>query len=296
MSTTPNKWFTSYTKQSKPLLIKGDIGYGKTFIINELCKQHNLILIKIELDDLTPINLNISDSFTSKKLLVIEDLNMQLIIYPKALDKLKKIIKIIKKPLIITCLNEFHSKLKPIENKCVIYKIIKKSLNAFNKILSPYKINPQLKRFYIQKSNGDIRNAIINCNLQCKIITQKNHNYDIFTTIKKLLNSQIDQNIKFNLINDYDFIVKMLYKNYLNSVNSFEINDYEKIELLSNYSDDLSCIDLFNWGDWESLEIISSIMIGRTHKHFNLNKCEISNYSFKPKNKFIEENHFKIMN
>ena len=88
----------------------------------------------------------------------------------------------------------------------------------------------------------------------------------------------------------------MLYKNYLNSVNSFEINDYEKIELVSNYSDDLSCIDLFNWGDWESLEIISSIMIGRTHKHFNLNKCEISNYSFKPKNKFIEENHFKIMN
>ena len=50
-----------------------------------------------------------------------------------------------------------------------------------------------------------------------------------------------------------------------------------------------------DWGDWESLEIISSIMIGRTHKHFNLNKCEISNYSFKPKNKFIEENHFKIL-
>ena len=38
MSTTPNKWFTSYTKQSKPLLIKGDIGYGKTFIINETGK------------------------------------------------------------------------------------------------------------------------------------------------------------------------------------------------------------------------------------------------------------------
>ena len=284
----PNEWIMSWTKKSPPLCITGDIGVGKTHLCIELASIHGYDLQQIELESVS--NINAQECFSKKQLLLVDDLDAQIIIYSSALQNLKHLINTAKKPIIIVSSNDYNKNTILIIKKCITFKMNKPSFSIMNKILKSYKISSVEKKKIIRESNGDIRQALIKCNMKMSEIKDKQ--YDTFTIIKKIFDSKLSLNTKSILcMSDFDYICKLIYTNYL-SVNA---------ELNSHMIEDLSCIDIINTymkenTEWELYNPISFISVARTSGLYNLQKVNPCKLSFKQWNSdFKEEAHFKLI-
>lgn len=292
------KWLKQWTIGTKPIYIKGGIGVGKTHQCYKMASKYKYKIIELELNE--ALNINALDCFSEKKLILVDDLDIQLVMYKKVVTKLKKIIKEAKKPVIIVGSNEYKSELLPIIKLCNEYNIRKPSLSTMIAILKTSKLPLSKKKEICIQANGDIRYAIINTMIHGE---KKIQRYDIFSIVKNIFSPNYGQDEKEQMFSfDLDYVIKMLYFNYPKALSSFILGEDTCIQQAANYADDLSCMDLLDThmrenGQWGDYPIITSIVAGRTHQDYLIQNVSHCKYSFKPKSgSYNNLNHFKLLN
>ena len=210
------KWLKQWTIGTKPIYIKGGIGVGKTHQCYKMASKYKYKIIELELNE--ALNINALDCFSEKKLILVDDLDIQLVMYKKVVTKLKKIIKEAKKPVIIVGSNEYKSELLPIIKLCNEYNIRKPSLSTMIAILKTSKLSLSKKKEICIQANGDIRYAIINTMIHGE---KKIQRYDIFSIVKNIFSPNYGQDEKEQMFSfDLDYVIKMLYFNYPKALSS----------------------------------------------------------------------------
>tara|TARA_X000000950_G_scaffold8524_1_gene9380 strand:- start:378 stop:1280 length:903 start_codon:yes stop_codon:yes gene_type:complete len=287
----------NWSTTSKPIYIKGGIGVGKTYLCYKIVYEYDYHIQEIELNNI--VNINALDCFSKKKVILIDDLDIQHILYKNVISKLKHIIKEAKKPLIIVGSNEYKSEFIPIIKLCKEYVIRKPSLSKMLEILKKYNIPLGKKKEICIEANGDIRYAIINTIIHGE---KKIQRYDIFSIIKNIFSPNYKQDEKEQMFSfDLDYVIKMLYFNYPRALSSFMLGERECMQQSASYADDLSCMDLLDThmkenGQWSDYPIITSIGTGRTYKDYLIQSASPCKFSFKSNSgNYNEDKQFKLL-
>ena len=283
-----HNWFETWiitNQKIKCCLISGTSGIGKTLSIELLIKKYNLNPISISPDDkieneyilncIIP-SLKIEKNILSKKnILIIHDIDSY-----DDYGFIKNILLCLKEtkiPVITTCNNRYEQSLKPILNMCVDIKFQKPTVLEISKFLNPIIKKEQIKvseiklKNIIEDSNGDIRNILLNLQLNyngkknevtsCKDKTISQTN--IFELTKLFMSQNIDINDKYPLfwLNN-DLLPLMIHENY--PLNNIKMKN--EVEYLKNISDSISSlsdIDLIDTeirttaSNWELLPYIA---------------------------------------
>ena len=283
-----HNWFETWiitNQKIKCCLISGTSGIGKTLSIELLIKKYNLNPISISPDDkieneyilncIIP-SIKIEKNILSKKnILIIHDIDSY-----DDYGFIKNILLCLKEtkiPVITTCNNRYEQSLKPILNMCVDIKFQKPTVLEISKFLNPIIKKEQIKvseiklKNIIEDSNGDIRNILLNLQLNyngkinevtsCKDKTISQTN--IFELTKLFMSQNIDINDKYPLfwLNN-DLLPLMIHENY--PLNNIKMKN--EVEYLKNISDSISSlsdIDLIDTeirttaSNWELLPYIA---------------------------------------
>ena len=283
-----HKWYETWiitNQKAICCLISGTSGIGKTLSIELLIKKYNLNPISISPDDkieneyilncIIP-SIKIEKNILSKKnILIIHDIDSY-----DDYGFIKNILLCLKEtkiPVITTCNNRYEQSLKPILNMCVDIKFQKPTVLEISKFLNPIIKKEQIKvseiklKNIIEDSNGDIRNILLNLQLNyngkinevtsCKDKTISQTN--IFELTKLFMSQNIDINDKYPLfwLNN-DLLPLMIHENY--PLNNIKMKN--EVEYLKNISDSISSlsdIDLIDTeirttaSNWELLPYIA---------------------------------------
>ncbi len=169
-------WIKNWTTDSKPLMFYGPPGIGKTALIQAYTKENNLDLIEVNASDVRTakelkrtITSSVSQHslFKRGKIFLIDEADG--IAGKEDSGGVKELINIIsetKHPVVMTCNNAYHIKLRELRKYCEmiqfrkvpVYDVAKKlkSICSNEKIKCDDEIINQIAKI----SNGDLRSAI----------------------------------------------------------------------------------------------------------------------------------------
>lgn len=219
----------SYNNQKKLsfdscIFINGNSGIGKTYAINNLCKDLDLFIINIDsfncsssvqFSDLlfksyVSSLIQILTNNTSKKIIIIDDFDILLSLdntinislYNFILNNSGKLKHI---PIICIINNSIGKKLGDIKKKCIMYDFPKLSNNEIFEILNIYKPNISIKEV-----NKIINDPIFNLSTAIRIVTNRyyNHNDDIIA-IDDLYSNIFNRDNLRRVINKEQWIIPL---------------------------------------------------------------------------------------
>ena len=230
-------WLNNWNLQNKSIkkcaLISGPSGIGKTLCIELLIKKYDLNPIFISPDEkvdkeffqnyIIP-SIQIEKNILSKKnIVIINDIDC----YDDFgfISNVNICIKECKIPIIATCNNRYEQSLKPIINNCFDIKFQKPIVSDIIKFLTPifkkqsFSISHMEMKKIIEESNCDIRNILINLQLNNKKFMHSKdksiHQTNIFDLTKLFMSQNIDINEKKSLFwLDNDILPLMIHENY----------------------------------------------------------------------------------
>jgi len=186
---------------NKPILVYGQIGTGKTTIIELTAREQNLELVEITNDNIiNAVTASQSASITGKKKLIY-------INNPENIKKIKEIGKLLSKtrnPLILETSNPTSRRLSTIKKKCKQINIRKPTSSSVTKILEQIceredvKADKKLLMKIADNSVGDIRSALIDLETIAKerteikeedlsILEPRDRTEDIYKVLSKIL-------------------------------------------------------------------------------------------------------------
>lgn len=219
----------SYNNQKKLsfdscIFISGNSGIGKTYSINNICKELDLFIITIDCINCSSANqfndilyksfvsslIQILTNNISKKIIIIDDFDILLALdntininlYNFILNNSGKLKHI---PIICIINTSVGKKLGDIKKKCVIYNFPKMTNNEIYEILKSYKKNIKTK-----EANKLINDPNFNLATAIRIITNTyyNHNDDILA-IDELYSNNFNRNNLRRIINKEQWIIPL---------------------------------------------------------------------------------------
>ena len=185
----------------KPILVHGQIGTGKTTIIELIAKESDLELVEITNDNIiNAVTASQSASITGKKKLIY-------INNPENIKKIKEVGKLISKtrnPLIFETSDPSSRRLSTIKKKCKQINIRKPTSASVTKILQQVcerediLVDKRLLMKIADNSLGDIRSALIDLETIAKqrtriteedlgILESRDRREDIYKALSKIL-------------------------------------------------------------------------------------------------------------
>lgn len=297
------------TDMQKPLMVIGARQIGKTYIINEFCKNEFENYIYINLLEQTEIikifkeEINTSEKFKRMKIYLDQDINIEnTIIFFDEIQESEELISSLKyfneseEPFKIICAGSLLGvKLKRMHSSFPVGKV---------KMINMYPMD--FEEFLIANGNPALIDEIRNCYEMNKAMDLVLHNKALNLYRLYLCVGGMPEAIKNLLNNDKDIlkfdktIIEDIYNSYLNDMNKYIDNKYEASKIETIYKSIPSQLgnqsNKFQYGkissnarkrDYESALnwLLSSTMV---HKCSILNKVEI------PPLGFITDDHFKL--
>ena len=297
------------TNMQKPLMIIGARQIGKTYIINEFCKNEFEEYVYINLLEHSEIikifkeEISTSEKFKRMKIYLDKDINLQnTIIFFDEIQESEELISSLKyfneseEPFKIICAGSLLGvKLKRLHSSFPVGKV---------KMLNMYPMD--FEEFLIANGNQGLMDEIKNCYNHITPMDSVLHNKALELCKLYLCVGGMPEAIKNLLENNKDIlkfdksIIEDIYQSYLNDMNKYVDNKFEASKIESIYKSIPSQLgnqsNKFQYGKISSNArkrnyetalnwLLSSTMV---HKCPILNKVEI------PPLGFIIEDHFKL--
>ena len=246
-------------------IILGKTGYGKTSYAKKLTNQNYIFL---DIETLGGVGYS---NFKENSFYILDDLDSYEN-HRNIIPIVKKVIKSLKNRLIITCHKERHQKFKPILKLCKIHTLPKPSDNFILKLIPKNNLSLSQNKNIIRNADGDIRHSILQANLYSGTVNKKSIKSNIFDVVNMIMNHNLSLSLKSELFFfDYHLSGLFFYENYINKLKYKQAKN--NIKTLSDYSDDLSLVDLIEarlnkTKDYTMLPIISDIYVGKLN-HFS---------------------------
>ena len=272
-------------------IIIGKSGYGKTTYAKKLTNQ-NYIFLDIEK------NCRIGYStFKKNGFYILEDLDTYES-HRNIIPIVKKLIKTLKKRLIITCHKEHHQKFKPIIKLCKVYTLPKPKNEFILKLMPKNNLSLQQKKNIIAVGDGDIRYSIIQANLYTGLVNKKPIKSNIFDVVNMIMTKNLSLELKSELFFfDYNLSGLFFHENYISKLKYKKAKN--NMNLISNYADDLSIVDLMETKinkdrNYSSLPIVADIYVGKLNAFSGISYLKFPKIFIKKKyERFDEINYWK---
>ena len=266
----------------RPMILYGPIGTGKTSIVYALAKERNLEVLEINASDVRnkgAINKIVGSSiqqqslFHKGKIILIDDVDALSGTKDRGcIQELTKLLPKSKFPMILTCIDPYHKKLKTIRRKTTLIELDPISLTDTKDHLTNIaqkeniKFNEQDIISIAEKAKGDLRVAIndlqtniIDNNLNLNIPSERDSRESILYCLSMIFKSK-NINKTNNIFNkageDLDTCILWLDENLPKEYSS------EELKKAYNY---LSRADVFKgrirrWQYWRYLVYINTLI------------------------------------
>ncbi|MBT4416674.1 replication factor C large subunit [archaeon] len=266
----------------RPIILYGPIGTGKTSIVYALAKERNLEVLEINASDVRnkgAINKIVGSSiqqqslFHKGKIILIDDVDALSGTKDRGcIQELTKLLPKSKFPMILTCIDPYHKKLKTIRRKTTLIELDPISLTDTKDHLTNLaqkeniKFNEQDIISIAEKAKGDLRVAIndlqtniIDNNLNLNIPSERDSRESILYCLSMIFKSK-NINKTNNIFNkageDLDTCILWLDENLPKEYSS------EELKKAYNY---LSRADVFKgrirrWQYWRYLVYINTLI------------------------------------
>jgi len=266
----------------RPIILYGPIGTGKTSIVYALAKERNLEVLEINASDVRnkgAINKIVGSSiqqqslFHKGKIILIDDVDALSGTKDRGcIQELTKLLPKSKFPMILTCIDPYHKKLKTIRRKTTLIELDPISLTDTKDHLTNIaqkeniKFNEQDIISIAEKAKGDLRVAIndlqtniIDNNLNLNIPSERDSRESILYCLSMIFKSK-NINKTNNIFNkageDLDTCILWLDENLPKEYSS------EELKKAYNY---LSRADVFKgrirrWQYWRYLVYINTLI------------------------------------